>query len=96
MKKKPSQIETLSEGERELILALRQRPQMMARMRDIVEIARNEGGLKTADEVEELLIQEMRKLGNTTMREWASAAVGRVSQELHGQEPTLRSRKKKR
>jgi hypothetical protein len=96
MKKKTSKIDGLSQQERELISALRQRPRMMARMRSIVEIARNEGALKTADQVEELLIEEMRKLGNITMREWAGSAVEKVSQELHDQEPTLRSRKKKR
>lgn len=96
MKKKTSPNDDLNPDERRLISALRQRPEMMARMRSIVEIARNEGALKTADEVEELLIAEMRKLGNTTMREWAGAAQERVTEELRGQEPALRSRKKKR
>ena len=40
--------------------------------------------------------EEMRKLGNTTMRDWAGAAQERVAEALHEQEPTLRSRKKKR
>jgi hypothetical protein len=96
MKKKTSQNDEISQEERQIIAALRQRPEMMARMKSIVEIALNPGELKTADEVEELLIQEMRKLGNTAMRDWASGAQERVTQELRGQEPTLRSRKKKR
>jgi hypothetical protein len=52
--------------------------------------------LKTADEVEELLIQEMRRLGNTTMNQWAVGAEERVSRELKGQDTTVLSRKKKR
>jgi hypothetical protein len=51
--------------------------------------------LKTADEVEELLIQEVRKLGNATMREWATQAEERVSNEVKAQDATIRSRKKK-
>jgi hypothetical protein len=52
--------------------------------------------LKTADEVEELLIQEMRQLGNRSMSQWATHAEERVSKELKQQDPTVRSRKKKR
>jgi hypothetical protein len=96
MKTKTSQNDEISQEERQLIAALRRRPEMMARMQSIVEIARNEGALKTADEVEELLIEEMRKLGHTAMRDWAAGAQERITQELRGQEPGLRSRKKKR
>jgi hypothetical protein len=52
--------------------------------------------LKTADEVEELLIQEMRQLGRTTLQHWAAQAEERVGTELQSQDPTVRSRKKKR
>jgi transcription initiation factor TFIID subunit TAF12 len=96
MKKKTSQNDQISQEERLLIERLRGRPEMMARVQSILEIARNEGELKTAGEVEDLLIQEMRKLGNTTMRDWAGAAQERVSEDLRVQEPGLRSRKKKR
>jgi hypothetical protein len=44
--------------------------------------------------VEELLIQELRQLGKTSMRQWATQAEERVSHELKGQDPTIRSRKK--
>ena len=61
-KKKRAQNE-LSQPESQLIEQLRQHPDMMARVQSIVEIARNaEGSLKTADEVEELLIEEMRRV----------------------------------
>jgi len=96
MKKKTSQDPELNPEERQLMEGLRRRPEMMARVQSILEIARNEGALKTADEVEDVLVEEMRKLGNTTMRDWARAAQERVTEELRGQEPTLRSRKKKR
>jgi hypothetical protein len=95
MKKKTSLGNELSQQERRLMEALRQRPEMMARVQSILDLARNEGALKTADQVEELLVEEMRKLGNETMRDWASGAQERTTQELRGQEPGLRSRKKK-
>jgi hypothetical protein len=67
------------------------------RVQSILEIVRNaEGPLKTADEVEELLIQEMRRLGNLTLSQWAIQAEERVSTELKREDPTVRSRKKRR
>jgi len=45
--------------------------------------------------VEELLIEEMRRLGQTTMTQWAAQAEERVSTELKSQDPTVLSRKKK-
>ena len=86
-----------SQPEVQLIEQLRQQPEMMERLRSILELTGHaEGPLKSADEVEELLIQELRRLGNTPLCQWATQAEARVSNELKGQDPTLRSRKKKR
>ena len=87
----------LTDQEMQFIEQLRQNPEIMARFQSILEITRNtEGPLKTADEVEELLIQEIRCLGNTTMNRWAAQAQERVAQELKEQDASIRSRKKKR
>jgi|GEM_PF-2312462 len=94
MKKKTCGQAEFSQEERELIERLRQRPEMMARVQSILDIAREAGGSKRADEVEELLVEEMRKLGNSTMKEWAGGAQKRLTQELRAQDATLRSRKK--
>lgn len=76
---------------------LRKHPELMARFQIILELTRNgEGPLKTADEVEGLLIQELRQLGNPSMNQWAMQADQRVSDELKGQDVSVRSRKKKR
>ena len=97
MKKTTSSPAAFSPQETQLIKQLRQHPEMMARVQSILEIARNaEGPLKTADEVEELLIQEMRQLGRTTLQHWALQAEERVSTELQQQDPSVWSRKKKR
>ena len=95
--KKKNVVQQFTAAEMKLVEQLRQHPEMMVRVQGIMEIARNEDGpLKSADEVEELLIQEMRQLGNATMGQWASQAEERVSRELKSQEPTVLSRKKKR
>ena len=97
MTKKKAVPSQLSSQEMQLIEQLRQNPEIMARVQSILDITRNaEGPLKSADEVEGLLIQEMRRLGKTTMNQWAAQAEERVVQELKEQDPTIRSRKKKR
>jgi hypothetical protein len=96
MKKKKA-AEQFTPTEIKLVERLRERPEMMARVQEIMALADSEEGpLKTADEVEELLIAAIRQLGNETMGQWASQAEERVSRELKEQDPTVRSRKKKR
>jgi hypothetical protein len=83
--------------ESQLIQRLRQHPELLARVQSILDLAHAaDGVLKSADEVEELLIQELRQLGHSTMNRWATQAEARVSAELKRQDATVRSRKKKR
>jgi len=97
MKKQKAVLNEFSATEVQLIEQLRQHPKMLARVQSILELTRNANGpLKSADEVEGLLIQELRQLGNTSMVEWATQAEERVSNELQGLDATVRSRKKKR
>lgn len=97
MKKKKVEAVECTPSESELIRQLRAHPQMMVRVQSILEIAGSaEGPLQTADEVEERVVEEMRRLGNVTLSQWASQAEERVSTELKRQDPTVRSRKKKR
>lgn len=97
MKHKKAGQKALSPQEAKLIEQLRAHPELLERFESILEIACNEEGpLKTADEVEELLVQEMRRLGSSTMHQWANQAEERVSTELHQKDPTVLSRKKKR
>ena len=87
----------LTPQETRLIQQLRQQPEMSARVQSILDLAHAaEGPLKTADEIEELLIQELRQLGSTTMNQWATQAEERVSAELQAQDATVRGLKKKR
>ena len=76
---------------------LRQHPELLARFESILELAHHDDGpLKTADQVEELLIEQLRQLGNESMNQWAHRAEARVSNELKVADDTVRSRKKKR
>ena len=97
MKRKITVAPALTPQEIHLIEQLRQHPEIKERVQSILEIVRNEEGpLKTADEVEDLLIQELRRLGSTTMHQWANLAEEQVTTELQQQDPTVLSRKKKR
>jgi len=90
-KKKITALET------KLLEGLRRYPEIMERVQSILEIASHENGpLKSADAVEAMLIEQMRRLGHLTMSRWATTAEERVSTELQDQDPTVLSRKKKR
>lgn len=87
----------LSAQEARLIEQLREDPELMERFETILQISSNaEGPIKRADEVEALLIEEMRRLGNTTMGSWAAGAEQRLAKQFKEEHPSARARKKKR
>lgn len=97
MTKKNSRAGKLSAQELQLIERLREHPDLMERFQTILEIsAAAEGPVKSADEVEGLLIEEMRRLGNATMGDWAASAEKRLGEQLEQKEASARVRKKKR
>ena len=56
--------------ETQLIQQLRQQPEMLTRLQSILDLASTaEGPLKTADEIEALLIQKLRQPGRTSMHQ---------------------------
>jgi hypothetical protein len=87
----------LSPQELQFMEQLRQRPELMERFETILQISANaEGPVKSADEVEGLLIQEMRLLGNATMGSWAAGAEKRLGEQLKQTDVSACARKKKR
>jgi hypothetical protein len=97
MLKQKSAAHPFTDEEKQLIEQLREQPELLARFQSILGLTRNEGSaLKTADEVEGLLVEEVRRLGQTGMSQWATRAEERVGREFKQQEPQARSRKKKR
>ncbi len=87
-----------SAPEQRLLNQLRKNPHLMERFQRILDLAESsDGPLKTADEIEDALIEEMRRLGNETMHHWAVQAEDRVTEELKSKESgKVLSRKKKR
>jgi len=97
MNKKLSQAPTLNAAELQLIEQLRQSPELFERVRSILEItASAEGPIRKADEIEALLIEEMRRLGHATMETWAGKAEQTLADELKQKDASARVRKKKR
>lgn len=96
MKKNSKNEQAALDRERALIEKLRKRPRLMERLESIVAISEAEGEkLPTADEVEDRLIEEIRRLGSEVMGQWAENAESRVGQELEQKQPGVGVRKKK-
>ena len=86
-----------SAAELQLIEQLRKYPELFERVRSILEItASAEGPIRKADEIEALLIEEMRRLGHTTMETWAGKAEQTLGDELKQKNASASVRKKKR
>ena len=97
MKPKRPYQSKLTEAELQLIERLRQHPELAERFGSILEItATAEGPLKRADDIEELLIEELRRLGNATMASWASRAEQTLGEQLQQRDGSAAVRKKKR
>lgn len=97
MKRKQSASLTLNDSELKLIEQLRTHPELFERVRSILEItASAEGTIKKADEIEALLIEEMRRLGQATLQTWAGKAEQTLGAELKQKDASASVRKKKR
>ncbi len=97
MKDQHPHHEQLSTEERLLIQQLREHPELMERFKHILEIATNaDSPIKTADEVEALLIEEMRRLGNVTMQGWGEQVERKLAEQLKQKNAAAIVRKKKR
>jgi len=97
MKKQTEGQKRLSASELRLIKQLRKHPEMLERVQSILDLTSNkDGSNKKADEVEDLLVQEMRQLGHASLSEWAVQTEEQTSQEARARDPAVRSRKKKR
>lgn len=96
MKHKKAHSPALNAAEQQLIEQLRKYPELFDRFRGILEItASAEGPLKKADEIESLLIEEMRRLGHTTLETWAGRAEQTVAEQLKQKDASASVHKKK-
>jgi hypothetical protein len=96
MTKKKFTSHPLTDEEKQLIEQLREQPALRVRFQNILGLTRPEGAArKTADEVEGLLIEEMRRLGHAGMSQWAAQVEEQVSRNSCGSNPRCGVVKKK-
>jgi hypothetical protein len=75
---------------------LRRHPELMERFEAILALTKADRCvLRSADETEELLVEEMRRLGSCAMHDWAQRAEEQAARELRENYPRVRLRKKK-
>ena len=75
---------------------LRRHPELTERLEAIVELTETqEGKLRTADEIEGMLVEEVRRIGSVAMRDWAIGAEEVAAKELQAEIGNVRLRKKK-
>jgi len=88
MKPKTAEI---SDRETRLLEGLRDHPELMERFEAILGLTQSgDGVLRTADEIEDLLVEEVRRLGNTTMHQWAKTAEQAAVTGLRDKHPKSR------
>jgi hypothetical protein len=81
--------------EKSLLAALRNHPQLFERIEAIAALSQAQHPEPlTADQVEGLLAEELRKLGNQTMEHWAIETEERLAQQLQAGTDGARLRKK--
>lgn len=74
---------------------LKNHPKLQNRFSEILNIAENTSGeLITADEAEGKTIEEVRKLGQEVVQEWANQQEQKQAQELLKKHPTRKPIKK--
>lgn len=96
MKDKHPQPTEMNPAELKLIGRLRECPELMERFQHILEISSSaDGTIKKADEIEALLIEELRRLGKVTMESWGSGVESTLAEQLKQKDPSATVRKKK-
>jgi len=84
-----------NQEEKQLLEQLRRHPDLFQRIKSIMSLADDpDHQIRTADELETLLVEEVRKLGKTTMESWGSQQEKQAAQEFKQQNPDARYGKK--
>ena len=75
---------------------LNQHPKLRERMEALLNVVENSAGDCTkADDAEQYVIEELRKMGNDALHCWADNAIDRSAKELREQQPDLHRNGKK-
>jgi len=89
---------TLTANERLLLKGLESHPRLMERFLSILSLAEepdSDGMIRSADEVEALLIEEVRKLGKEGMESWAGKVNRVVAEQSKKEDSSVQLREKK-
>lgn len=87
---------TQTERTKRLVEELCEHPFLRDQVEAILKLVRSDDGpIRKADDVEELLVQEIRKLGKNAMQEWAEGAEERSAAQLQRDSPKAHCLKKK-
>ena len=80
-----------------MLEALRAQPALSARVEALVALTRVESveAVRTADEIEDLVVEGVRDLGRQLLGGWAQAAERQVAAEVRRVHPQARVREKK-
>ena len=90
-------LKSLNQPETKLLGYLRKHPELFERLNEIVALSEGkEGTILNANETESLLIEELRKLGTTTLHEWGRHAEACVGEQFQTEHPGSYCGKKKR
>ena len=80
-----------------VIKNLDKHPELLERFDSILNLAceKADGPVSKADEVELLLIEELRRLGNETLTSWAQSAEEKVSSQVKAEGDKVQQKEKK-
>ena len=85
-----------TERTKRLAEELGRHPHLREQVEAILKLVRGaDGPIGKADDVEALLVTEVRKLGKNALQEWARSAEERSAAQLQRDSPTARCLKKK-
>lgn len=90
--------EPLTAEQRLLLEGLESHPKLMSRFLSILSLAEEpdvNGTVRSADEVEAILIDQVRKLGQESMESWASKVDAMLGEQSRQEDPSVQLREKK-
>ena len=91
---RPSKSSQSTAQNKRLLQRLERHPELARQLEAILDTAENTDA--TADEIEQLLAKQLRKLGSTTTECWGSDTEEAAAQQFNEENPGAHYRKKKR
>lgn len=88
-------MESTKVSDEELLCGLQRHPQIRSRVAELLAVVEDsKGDLKRADDAEDRLIEELRRLGQQAMQSWAQGQVHKTEQEVRNSGRAHREGKK--